>query len=284
MTPRILIADCTPAAATAELMVFGGPSNIAMFQAALRLHEPGLDCLAFNLADGEALPQSATLGDFSGLVLTGSPLHIPGGGPAVMRQVEFTRAAFASGIPVWGSCWGLQLAAAALGGTVRSNPRGREIGIARGITRTESGRAHPLLEGRPPVFEAICSHMDEVETPPPCAEVLAWNAVSGVQAMALHLPGGGTFHGTQYHPEMTLGCIAALVTLRADVLVAEGFAESEAAMAAHAADLRALEAAPERRDLAWRTGIGPEVLDRRRHTVELGNWLRDVVLPRSRRA
>lgn len=275
--PLVLIADCTPAAEDEDYLALGGPTNLAMFGDALRLHAPEVECLGFNLADGEALPRGLALGDADGLVLTGSPLHLPDGGPAVERQVAFARAAFGAGIAVWGSCWGLQLAAEALGGRVRANPRGREIGVARGLARTGAGEGHMLLAGRPAVFEALCSHRDEVEALPAGAEVLAANAVSAVQAMAVRLPGGGSFHGVQYHPEMTLGSVAALLRLRAEALAADGFGEVEG----FAADLVALEAEPGRRDLAWRYGLGPEVLDRRRHTVELGNWLRGVVLPRA---
>ena len=43
--------------------------------------------------------------------------------PCVSRQIDFARAAFAIGVPIWGSCWGLQLAVVGLGGSVRRNPR-----------------------------------------------------------------------------------------------------------------------------------------------------------------
>ena len=69
--------------------------------------------------------------------------------------------------------------------------------------------------------------------------------------------------------------VAALLRLRAEALAADGFGDVEG----FAADLVALEADPGRHDLAWRYRLGPEVLDRRRHTAELGNWLRGVVLP-----
>src|ERR1051325_11135069 len=105
--------------------------------------------------------------------------------PAVTRQIEFARAAFAASVPVWGSCWGLQVATVALGGSVRRNPRGRELPIARAITVTGAGRTHPLLASRAPVFDALCSHLDEVETLPPNAEVLAGNELSAVQAIAV---------------------------------------------------------------------------------------------------
>jgi hypothetical protein len=33
---------------------------------------------------------------------------------------------------------------------------------------------------------------------------------------------------------------------------------------------------PERRDLAWRYGTGPEILDPVRRTAEIGNWLQEA--------
>ena len=121
-------------------------------------------------------------------MLPGSPLHIYDRTSSVTRQIDFTRATFAAGVPVWGSCWGLQLATVALGGSVRRNPRGRELPIARAITVTEAGRAHPLLASRPTVFDALCSHLDEIEILPPNSEVLAANELSAIQAIATQTP------------------------------------------------------------------------------------------------
>ena len=62
-----------------------------------------------------------------------------------MRQVELARAVYKSGTPFFGSCWGLQVATVAAGGSVRQNPRGREVGIARDLTLTSAGtRPSPL--------------------------------------------------------------------------------------------------------------------------------------------
>jgi gamma-glutamyl-gamma-aminobutyrate hydrolase PuuD len=52
-------------------------------------------------------------------MFSGSPLHIYDRTLEVTRQIDFARAAFTAGLPAWGSCWGLQLATVALGGTVR---------------------------------------------------------------------------------------------------------------------------------------------------------------------
>jgi GMP synthase (glutamine-hydrolysing) len=194
----------------------------------------------------------------------------------VTRQIDFAREAFTAGVPTWGSCWGLQLATVALGGTVRRNPRGRELGVARAITITAVGRSHPLLATRPSVFDALCSHIDELEQLPPGAEVLARNELCAIQALTVELPSGSIFFGTQYHPEFTLSVAAGLIEMRAADLVAEGFGRDCAELVAMARDFRALQAEPERRDLAWRYGIGPEISDPYRRSAEIGNWLREV--------
>jgi GMP synthase (glutamine-hydrolysing) len=189
--PNVLIADGTPAAWQAERAVFGIPSNFSLLAGAVQVHRPDARCTPLNIADGEPLPRGTTLSDFDGVMVPGSPRHIYDPTPSVTRQIDFARAAFAAGVPVWGSCWGMQLAAVALGGSVRRNPRGRELPIARAITMTEAGRAHPLLASRPAVFDALCSHLDEIETLPPNSQVLAANELSPIQAIAVHTPWRG---------------------------------------------------------------------------------------------
>lgn len=277
---NILIAEGTPAVWQAERAGYGIPSNFALFAAAVQLHHPGIRCTPLNIADGEALPFGTALSDFDGVMVPGSPLHVYDPSPSITRQIDFARAAFAAGIPVWGSCWGLQLAIVALGGSVRRNPRGRELPIARAITVTEAGGAHPLFASRPAVFDALCSHLDEIETLPPSSQVLATNELSAIQAIATQTPWQGSFIGTQYHPEHTLAVSAALIEMRATELVEEGFGTEPSEILAIAADYRALDAEPTRRDLIWRYGIASEIMDPIRRTTEIGNWLRTIVEPR----
>jgi GMP synthase (glutamine-hydrolysing) len=275
--PNILIAEGTPTRWQAEHAGYAIPSNFSLFASAVALHEPGIRCAFLNIAEAEALPFGTALSDFDGVMIPGSPLHVYDPTPAVVRQVDFARAAFAAGVPVWGSCWGLQLATVALGGSVRRNPRGRELPIARAIAVTEAGRAHPLLASRPAVFDALCSHLDEIETLPPNSQILAANERSAVQAIAARTRWRGSFVGTQYHPEHTLAVSAALIEMRARELVEEGLGGSPSEIVAIAADYRALDAAPARRDLVRRYGIADEILDPIRRTTEIGNWLRTVV-------
>ncbi len=277
--PNILIAEGTPSVWQAQRARFGLPANFSLFAEAVRLHRPEIRCTAVNIADHEALPLGATWSDFDGVMIPGSPLHIYDPSAYVTRQIDFVRAALGAGLPVWGSCWGLQLATVALGGTVRRNPRGRELPIARAITVTAAGRWHPLLASRPAVFDALCSHLDEIETLPPHSQVLAANELSAVPALAVTTPGRGSFHGTQYHPEHNLAVSAALLELRAEELVGEGFAANTDEVLAIVADYRRLHADPGRRDVIWRYGIASEIMDPLRRTTEIGNWLRTVVAP-----
>ena len=231
---------------------------------------------------GVDLPDSAGPESYDGVLITGSALSLYDGGPAITRQIDLARAIFASETPFFGSCWGLQVATAAAGGEVLRNPRGREIGFARQIHPTDAGRAHPLLTGRAADFDALCSHLDIV-TPAPGATVLASNAMAPVQAADIeHL--GGKFWGVQYHPEYSLREIAAIVARRSGALTREGFFGDEAKAKAHVEDLRALDAAPERHDIARRLGVGVDILDPVRRRTELINFLETWVRPtKSRR-
>ncbi|MFY8113828.1 MAG: type 1 glutamine amidotransferase [Rhabdaerophilum sp.] len=230
-------------------------------------------------ADADAaLPAGTGFADYDAAIITGSALHLWQRAPEALRQVEAARAIYRAGIPFFGSCWGLQVAAVAAGGDVRRNPRGREVGFARKITRNAAGQAHPLLDGRPDVFDAPCSHLDEVAVPPPGAVILASNAVSPVQAAEFRFD-GGTFWGVQYHPEYTLADLAFLIDRRMATLIEEGFFPDEAAKSTYVAELRRLAGQPAARDLCWRHGLGPDVTDPHLRVTELRNFIESRVKP-----
>lgn len=93
-------------------------------------------------------------------------------------------------VPVLGVCWGHQLLASALGGTVE--PTGAyELGYAT----VERVRESPLFEGVGESFVAFESHSDAVTELPAGATRLAENG-RGVQAFAV-----GDAYGVQFHPE-----------------------------------------------------------------------------------
>ncbi len=228
--------------------------------------------IAFPADEGANLPDAAGLESYDGVVLTGSHLNIYDRTPDILSQIDLMRAVYASRTPSFGSCWGLQVAAVAADGDVRQNPLGREVGIARKLTPTEAGRTHPLLEGRPAAYDAPAIHLDMVTALPGDCTVLASNAVSPVQAAEIRMS-GGVFWGVQYHPEFSLGELAAILERRTDILVREGFCRTAEDAVAYTADLAALHRDPGRFDLAWRHGIDAEVLEPQRRTREIRNFV-----------
>jgi GMP synthase (glutamine-hydrolysing) len=229
------------------------------------------------------IPTRTALAGFDAVILTGSPLHLYEETPETRRQVEFMRAVFASGTPSFGSCAGLQVATVAAGGTVRPNGRGAEAPFARGIAPTGEGAAHPLFAGRPARFDAPSIHSDEVAELPDGAILLASNAHTRVQAAEIR-SGAGVFWGVQYHPELSLGEVAAAIRRQADDLVEKGALASPEAVEQEAALIDALDRDATDANPAARLRLDAEVIDQGRRRREIRNFLEELVLPtRSRR-
>jgi GMP synthase (glutamine-hydrolysing) len=270
MTLRFLIVEGNSREGRGLYRVGFGLTAGESYTQTLQALAPDASCEILCAADSDAAP-AAGLGDYDAVFVTGSALNLYDGGPEIERQIALARAVFAAGVPFFGSCWGLQVACAAAGGNVFKNPRGREIGVARGVWLTPEGRSHPMLAGRPPAYEALCSHLDIVELPPH-GVVLASNGFAAVQAAEI-----GTFWGVQYHPEYSFAEVAAIIERRAAALAREGFAVDEEAALAYARDLRSLDQTP---GAAWRLGIGETVLTAEARALELRNFIARRVRPR----
>lgn len=282
MAARVLILNGNPAAATARIVALGGRPYGEGYAEALRFFAPDLAVTVLDAADGETLPRGAALKDYDGVAWTGSALSAYQDVPEVRRQIELARAVHASGVSTFGSCWGQQIVCQALGGQVRANPNGIEIGVARGIVLTRVGRAHAMFAGRPASFDALAIHRDEVCALPEGAIVLARNSMSNIQAVAIE-GGTGDFWGVQYHPEFDLATIAVLLRRDARAVVAQGLYPDEEAVSAAAADFSALHDNPSDTALAAKHGLGADILKPEVRMTELGAWLRAKVLPRAAR-
>ena len=209
---------------------------------------------------------------YHGVAITGSALNIYKREPSSLRQVDFLREIFARGVPIFGSCWGLQLATVAAGGEVGPNPHGREVAFARKITLTDAGRGHDMHEGRAVSFDAPAIHGDEVVRPPEGTIVTAWNDVSAIQAAEIRYQ-QSVFWGVQYHPEYDLRDVATTVQRYGARLVDEGFFPDAPSLENYADDLLALQTNASRKDVAWRMGLGADVLQPKRRLCEIANWI-----------
>jgi len=267
---RVLVIDGNTAAIRARQREMVGYATGEGYTRTLRSLDEHLSIDIVTPADGAAeLPAGTDLSAYDGVAVTGSALNVYDGGPAVERQIAIVQEAFAARKPLFGSCWGLQIAVAAAGGEIVPNPRGREFGFGRRIQLTPAGKSHPMYAGKPEVFEAPTVHLDAVARLPVGATVLAEND-HGIQAV---VGARDTFWAVQYHPEYDFLDIAAAAERYAGTLIREGIFSDGAAVAAYTSDMRALQANPREKSLLWRYGLGTAVADRRIRSLELRNWL-----------
>ncbi len=251
-----------------------------LYAALLKKYMPYAEYRVFFPSDaGAEFPDKHDLAQYDGIMWTGADLcindtHIP----SIAAQITLARQAYEIGIPSCGSCWGIQMAAVAAGGTVITNPKGREMNIGRKIHLTEAGKNHPMTRGKPTVYDGFESHYDVVSEVPEGGTVLAVNSFSGVQAISVtHKK--GTFWGTQYHPEYNLHEMARLIVAREQVLTEQGFFTGQEDMKLLVDRMERLHASPDRKDLAWQLGIESDILDPAVREQEYANWIYHLVIP-----
>ena len=126
----------------------------------------------------------------AGVILSGGPasVHVEG-------APSLDPAIYGLGVPILGICYGAQLIAEQLGGSVGPNERG-EYGRAEMTTASDGG---VLLAGLPSPQPVWMSHFDAIAEPPPGAAVTAATAASPVAAF--EDPGRGLY-AVQFHPEV----------------------------------------------------------------------------------
>ena len=173
------------------------------------MFEKEITAINKNIACDFAYPANAdyvcidekTLQQYNYIFWTGSFLNAYDKSDEVLQQIEQAKIVFKSGVPYYGSCWGLQIAVMASGGEVAPCIKGIEFGVAKNITLTDKGKSHPMMVDRVCNYASFCVHTAEVSIlPPNGACVLASNAHTKVQAIEIK-HNGGIFWGVQYHPE-----------------------------------------------------------------------------------
>jgi GMP synthase (glutamine-hydrolysing) len=152
-------------------------------------------------------------------VITGSAANVPDRADWMLRTEAYLRVVVQLGVPMFGICFGHQILAQALGGEVRKNPRGREIG-----TRHIERIAHdPIFDGIPDVFKASVTHVDTVTSLPKGATVLAKNDFDDHHAIRFT----ETCYGVQFHPELDADVMRGYVEHRWETLASEGIVVNE---------------------------------------------------------
>ena len=198
-----------------------------------------------------------------GAVFTGSGVAWSTDAPEAACQRAAMELVFEAGIPSWGSCNGMQLAAVVLGGQVGASPNGLEVGVARETQLTPAGQTHPQFKSRNAIFAVPCIHRDEVKRLPAAAVKLAQNNHSENQAFAYDQD-GVSFWGAQYHPELRTPHVAAYLE------------DSDSIFAGKSVLIADLNAAETDEQAATRLGTSTDALTASYRTIELANWLAHV--------
>ncbi|MEO5830651.1 MAG: glutamine amidotransferase [Rhodanobacter sp.] len=156
-----------------------------------------------DVAVGEALPPP---NDVAGAIITGSAAMVTERADWSERTAGWIRDAMDVNLPLFGVCYGHQLMAHALGGTVGYLPGGREIGT-QAIELTDSGKQDVLARGLPSSFRAHTTHEQSVLEAPSNASVLACSARDPHQWLRY----GPNALSVQFHPEFNAEVMRAYI-------------------------------------------------------------------------
>ena len=207
MTPFLILETGTP---VPSLRRHGGFGHWIRVAAGL----PGHQVRTVRVIDGEPLPPRD---GFAGVLVTGSGAMVTERADWSERSAAWLRDAAEAGLPLFGICYGHQLIAHALGGTVDYHPRGREMGTVP-LDLLDGAAGDPLFAGLPKQFLAHTTHLQTVLAPPPQATVLARSAHDACQAFRW----GEAAWGVQFHPEFNAGVMRGYIHAKADALAGEG--------------------------------------------------------------
>ena len=205
MHPLLLIQ--TGEAPDALIPRFGGFAD--WFRVAMRIDAAQMRVVRVDA--GEPLPEPR---DVPGAIITGSAAMVTERADWSERTAEWIRDAMDAETPLFGVCYGHQLMAHALGGTVGWLPAGREIGTETITQLTEAPYVHAL----PPSFPAQTTHRQSVLEPPSGATVLARSPRDPHQLLR-YAPNALS---SQFHPEFTPEVMRAYIEVRVETLREEG--------------------------------------------------------------
>lgn len=246
-----------------------------IYTEAVRLFDKEIQIDIINGADGDKLPEGKYYSDYAGMIISGSSLRAFDDIPEVNSQIELLKEFAETGKPILGSCWGLQIAAIAAGGSVVASPKGREIGIARKIKMTRAGLNHPFMANKPAFFDAPCIHYDEIDVLPEKATLLCSNDHSQVQGAIIPV-GNSEVWGVQYHPEFDIKQLRMLYQLYKKNLIEDGFVNDEKEHDNLIHQMQTLESNLSNKAISWLLNIDKDILDINIRAAEIANWLKQL--------
>ena len=151
------------------------------------------------------------------IIITGSHSMVSDYEPWSMKVSQFLKEIINEDIPILGICYGHQLLADVLGGTVGYNPRGIEDGTVD-IYLTEEGKKDDLLKVMPHIFLGHVAHSQTILQLPKGVKVLAYNNFEQTHAFVYKK----NVWGVQYHPEFFKEITQEYIKYDKEALISKG--------------------------------------------------------------
>lgn len=161
---------------------------------------PDWQISVFAVKDG-SFPR--TLSGFDGIMITGSPASVHDPDPWISRLEKLVRDCVAARVPLFGACFGHQVIAKALGGTVEENPNGWVFGLAEAEATDRPDWARGIGDR----FSQYAAHIEQVTSLPDGAR--AWARADHCDTVGFVI--GNFVFTTQNHPEMSHAFMSALI-------------------------------------------------------------------------
>ena len=221
------------------------------------------------------IPLGLNIGDFHGVVWTGSLLNIYDKTQSITRQIELAKNLFNKKNKIFGSCWGLHVLVTAAGGKVRKNPNGLEAIIAKNINLNENGKNHPMYKQKDKSFDSFCWHYDDAESLPEQTTILASNDKSNIQSISFKVNNSDIW-AVQYHPEFNPPWMSGLMNQREQILLDEGIFNNQEEFNSYKnyfSDINKFS------KLKKELKISDNLIDEKIHSLELFNWLNHLKNP-----
>jgi len=186
------------------------PDYTAAFRDLFAKYAPDITLRVYDVCHGE-LPQS--IDECAGYITTGSKYSVYDDVPWIHQLAEFVRQAYAQRAKFVGICFGHQMLAFALGGTVAKSDHGWGIGT-KPVTLTHS---KDWMQPEQHEYRLLLSHQDQVLTLPDGAELLGGNEHCPISMFGM----GDSMLGIQAHPEFTPAYAKSLMDSRIERIGAE---------------------------------------------------------------